>query len=116
MKAGDKAGGMTGESGGWDPTKTAAKKTTSEEGTAKKASRCKKSAAKKSAAKEGGGQEDREEALAPSTPHRNGFERDPIPPRGLAQRQLPVLRGIPFRQGLPRTGGIGWRGAACTGQ
>jgi hypothetical protein len=46
MKAGDKAGGLTGEFGGWDPTKTAAKKTTGKKATAKKAS-AKKTTAKK---------------------------------------------------------------------
>ena len=46
MKAGDKAGGLGGEFGGWDPTKTAAKRTTSKKATAKKAS-AKKTTAKK---------------------------------------------------------------------
>jgi topoisomerase IA-like protein len=46
MKAGDKAGGLSGDFGGWDPTKTSAKKTTSKKATAKKAS-ARKTTAKK---------------------------------------------------------------------
>ena len=61
MKAGDKAGGMTGGFGGWDPAKTAAKKTTQPKKAAAKKASAKKTLAVQT--RRGGGHDDRDEAL-----------------------------------------------------
>ena len=49
-------------------------------------------------------------------PHRQRIERDPIPPRGLAQGQLPIVLGVPLRPARRRTGATAWRPPAFTGR